>query len=219
MESYRDEEDEAGQELVLPVVLNSDAMISIDNILKVIPRALIKYFDEEYHDEGLISEQDFLEWLSDGSIVDVRISENGEYNESKHHLCVECLGNTLIIEPVAIISEMPEEFLKLKKYFNGTKVMNEDTLSIHSEAFQVPLASVVASPASHSSDEELLNQICFTTSSIFFALQAEEREEWRKNDFRVEVFLENDIIVNSNTRVLSTIEETGRIASTGFWVD
>lgn len=219
MESYKEEENEPGQELVLPVVIKSDAIIPLDNILKVIPRALIKYFDEEYHEQGLMSEQDFLEWLSEGSIVDVRIADNDEYNESKYHLCVECLGNTLIIEPVEILSELPESFLKLKKYFGSEKAIDEETLSLHSDAFEIPLASVVASPSSHSSDEELLNQICFTTSSIFFTLQEEERKQWRKNDFRVEVFLENDIIVNSNTRVLSTIEETGRIASTGFWID
>jgi hypothetical protein len=219
MESYQNGENEEGQELILPVVIDAGSIASIEDILRIIPRALIKYFDEEYSDDGLFPEQDFLEWLSDGGIVDLRIQNDTEYKEDQDQVTIECLGHTLIIEPVTLAEKIPRRILKLKKYFEEHRGINENTISLHTEAFKVPLASIVASPASHTSNEELLNQVCFAVSSIFFTLQEQEIKEWRDNDFRVEVFLEDDITINSNTRVLSTIEETGRIASTGFWID
>lgn len=219
MESYQDDQNEEGQELVLPVVINANSIVAIEDILRVIPRALIKYFDEEYHDDGLFPEQDFLEWLSDGGIVDLRVIEDPESHKAENQVVVECLGHSLIIEPVTLAEKIPHRIMQLKKYFSCKQVINETTVPLHAEAFKVPLASIVASPASLNNDEELLNQVCFSVSSIFFSLQEDERVEWKNNDFRVEVFLEDDIIINSNTRVLTTIEETGRISSTGFWIE
>lgn len=219
MESYKDQENTGGNELILPVVIEAGSLICINDILRVIPRALIKYFDKEHYDDGLIPEQDFLEWLSDGGIVDLRVNDNGKYEKSSDHVSIECLGHLLSIEPVYLAEKPPANLLNLEKYFAGKESIKENVPSLDFEPFKIPLASIVASPASHNSSEELLNQVCFTVGSIFFSLQEDEIKEWRENDFRVEVFLENDININSNTRVLTTIEETGRIASTGFWID
>lgn len=222
MESYQEETEEE-QALTLPVIIEHGALNSIDDVLRILPRALAEYFSKEANDAGRMPEQDLLEWLSDGGKIDLRLS--AEKLNSKilknSQVAVETLGHTVIFEDVVITENLPLWVKTLPKHFvaeNRPEKSNR-TSSPAMESFAVPLVSIVADPSGQDSTEELLNQVCFTMGSIFFTLDEDELTAWEANNFRVEVFLEEDIKPNANVRVMTSIEETGGVISTGFWID
>lgn len=224
MESYHEDEVDPDERLILPIVIFGNR-VSREKVFTAVPRALLQYLDQENNDLGLMDEQTFLEWLSDGSQIELRYSPKKYHDEENDDSLVSFIaqGVNMTIEPVTTPDKFSDDVNSFSAYFEGDNPVNEEDWSISEDdaldPFSVPLASVVISPLCHEEDKDILDQICFNVSSIFFSLSDTGKDEWKDNGFRVEVFLEDAIRVSSNSRVMNTVEETGMISSTAFWIE
>lgn len=207
--------------LIMPIVMPAEPSIPNENLFVVLATSIIRYFDEEYFEDGHLPEQIFLEWLSDGAKIDLRTAANKNYyrNANENQTRVNCGEYALTFEPVTVLNEASHSFSSLPSYHPGQVQASTPAHLIAPDDFTVPLISIVINDQEAGSFQEILDQVAFTVSSIYFSLGTEEMEQWRENNFRVEVFLEKNFPIPTNSRVLNTHEETGGIVSAGFWID
>jgi hypothetical protein len=219
MESY-DAQENVEDALIMPIVVSAETYIPDEELFSAIGTGIIKYFEKEYFEDGHLPEQIFLEWLSDGAKIDLRLAKDATYyrNANENQVSITSKVYNLTFEPVNTLGELSHSFTSLPEYPYGEPVEGEAP-SLNLSEFKVPLISVVVSEQETEGFQDILDQVSFTVSSIYFSLGSQDVENWRENNFKVEVFLEKELLAPHNSRVLTVKEETGGIASAGFWIE
>lgn len=221
MESY-DSQEHVEDALIMPIVVSAETYIPDEDLFSAIGTGIIKYFEKEYFEDGHLPEQIFLEWLSDGAKIDLRIADDSTYyrNANENQVKITSKVYNLTFEPVNTMEELSHSFTSLAEYPYGQPIEGENQpSSFNLSDFKVPLISIVVSEKETEGFQDILDQVSFTVSSIYFSLGSQDVENWRENNFKVEVFLEKELFAPHNSRVLTAKEETGGIASAGFWIE
>lgn len=220
MESY-DAQENVEDVLIMPIVVSAETYIPDEDLFSAIGTGIIKYFEKEYFEDGHLPEQIFLEWLSDGAKIDLRLAKDASYyrNANENQVSVTSKVYNLTFEPVNTLSELSHSFTSLPEYPYGHPVEGDGPAGPSLPEFKVPLISIVVSENETEGFQDVLDQVSFTVSSIYFSLGSMDVENWRENNFKVEVFLEKELSAPHNSRVLTVKEETGGIASAGFWIE